>query len=268
MGWEFYDFFLTHNPISLKNICYYYMSDFSEINACWDESHQDQILHDALHIFEVESINFATRFIHDSTVRAEYILTANRFSQDYLLRVQSRQISPYQAAKEVNHLRNELIKLARLRSSDIGRAAALKLKSSNKVLEELCEQYAKKVYNRNFNQLTTSQQNRVYKEIIKAAGRTRPSVNIKIKNLSRLGRGLLVLTLGIAVYNVITAEDRLRAAANEGAVIGGGFAGGAAGGALAGLACGPGAPVCVTLGVFIGGLIGGMGADVAFDQFF
>ncbi len=78
----------------------------------------------------------------------------------------------------------------------------------------------------------------------------------------------MVVTLGIAVYNVAVAEDKGKAVAHEGVVLGGGFAGGAAGGALAGLACGPGAPVCVTLGVFVGGALGAMGADVSFGWLF
>ena len=78
---------------------------------------------------------------------------------------------------------------------------------------------------------------------------------------------MIIFSLAVSVYNVATAEDKAKAAVNEGVVIGGGFAGGAAGGAVAGLACGPGAPVCVTIGVFVGGALGAFGADLAFDFF-
>ena len=70
---------------------------------------------------------------------------------------------------------------------------------------------------------------------------------------SRAGRGLVALSIAVAVYNIATADDPMRQTGREVAVTGGGLAGGATGGALAGLACGPGAPVCVTIGVFVGG---------------
>ena len=73
--------------------------------------------------------------------------------------------------------------------------------------------------------------------------------------------------MGITVYNIATAEDKVKATAREGAVLSGGFAGGADGDTLAELACGPGAPVCVTLGVFIGGALVTIGSDIAFGWF-
>ncbi len=82
-----------------------------------------------------------------------------------------------------------------------------------------------------------------------------------MRTLSRAGRGLLLLSLGISVYTVATADDKAGAALHEGAVTGAGIAGGIAGGALAGLACGPGAPVCVTIGAFVGGAAAALGVD-------
>jgi len=93
-------------------------------------------------------------------------------------------------------------------------------------------------------------------------------MNAAASKYSKLGRGLLVVTIGVAVYNIAAAEDKVTATAREGVIIGGGFSGGAAGGAVAGLTCGPGAPVCVTIGVFVGGALGALGADFTFGWFF
>ena len=76
------------------------------------------------------------------------------------------------------------------------------------------------------------------------------------------GRGLLVLSLAVSIYQIATAEDRLVAARREVAVTGAGIGGGIAGGALAGLACGPGAPVCVTAGAFVGGVLAACGVSL------
>lgn len=83
--------------------------------------------------------------------------------------------------------------------------------------------------------------------------------------MGRAGRGLFVLTIAIAVYHIATAEDKVRASANEGVAIGGGMAGATALGA-AGLFCGPAAIACVPIGIFVGGVIGAVGADWAFDK--
>lgn len=93
-------------------------------------------------------------------------------------------------------------------------------------------------------------------------------MNVIADRLSKLGRGLLVVTLGTAVYNIASAESKGKALAREGIILGSGFAGGAAGGAVAGLACGPAAPLCVTAGVFIGGALGALGADLSFGWLF
>jgi len=194
-------------------------ASFMQINT------DNQVLEEALKAFETQAMNFAIRFIKDSKVRFQYMDKTKALSNEYLLKVQRGQLTACQAANEVNLLRNEIMELARLRSSDIGKARAESLKKTGKTLEGLCEHYAKKKFCKDFVNLTKVQQNEVYKEIIKAAG-------------------------------------------NEGVVIGGGFVGGAIGGGVAGCACGPGAPVCVTIGVFVGGLLGAFGADFAFDSIF
>jgi hypothetical protein len=82
-----------------------------------------------------------------------------------------------------------------------------------------------------------------------------------MRNLSRAGRGLLVVSIAISVYSVANAEDKASAVRRELAVTGAGIGGGIAGGAVAGLACGPGAPVCVTVGAFVGGALAAFGVD-------
>lgn len=83
-------------------------------------------------------------------------------------------------------------------------------------------------------------------------------------NISRAGRGLIVLLEASSIYTVTTAEDKTRAAAREGAVNSAGIGGGIAGGAAAGLVCGPGAQVCVTVGAFVGGALAAFGVDMLF----
>lgn len=107
----------------------------------------------------------------------------------------------------------------------------------------------------NFNTLSEVQKNQVYASIVESAGKSNPSVNLKMLQLSRAGKGLIVLSLAIAVYEIYTAENKVAETGKQIAINGAGIAGGAAGGAMAGLMCGPGAPACVVIGEFVGGTL-------------
>ncbi|ELY5815226.1 hypothetical protein SNN51_002082 [Cronobacter turicensis] len=73
--------------------------------------------------------------------------------------------------------------------------------------------------------------------------------------LSRLGNGLIVLSIAISVYEIYNADDKISESGRQLAINSAGIAGAAAGGAMAGLMCGPRAPVCVLTGAFVGGAL-------------
>jgi len=222
----------------------------------------------ALKVLVADSATFARTFIKDPQLRFQYNLQAQQTAQYYLKMVDSGKMPVLQAAQEASALRNEVLELIRSKSTHVGRAYAESLKAHGKTFDSLASEKSMKLFKKDFSQLSLSQQEAVYREIVEASGRPRAKVNAQAKSFSRIGKGLLVLSLSIAAYNVATADDKVRALGNEGAVLGGGVLGGMAGGAAAGLVCGPGAVVCSAIGVFIGGALGGLGADYAFDKFF
>ncbi len=221
---------------------------------------------DAIDVMQSEAFNFGYRFINDASVRERYLRTVREYVQDIRGRVASGELTPAQAAAEAQVMRNQFLEVSRLRSSDIGRAWAEQLKPQGRTFNELLESYATKKYGKSFLSLAQSEQNLVYLEIVESAARTRPAVDIRMRAAGRVGKGLLVLSLAIAVYNVATAEDKAKAATREGAVLGGGVVGGALGGAAAGLFCGPGAPWCSTALAFVGGVAGALGMDLFMDK--
>jgi hypothetical protein len=234
------------------------------MNQVYDRS----LLEGSLSQMESAALNFAHRFINDGKVRMSYINQTKKLAEEYRANVNSGRLAADEAAKQVQGIRNQILEAQRLRTSDVGKAVAINLKKTGLTLSELTEKYAQSKFRTSFSNLSAVNQNTVYLEIIDSSGRPRPSMNMAASRYSKLGRGLLVVTIGIAVYNIAVAEDKVKATAREGVVIGGGFAGGAAGGAMAGLACGPGAPACVTIGVFVGGALGALGADFTFGWFF
>ncbi|WP_312424833.1 hypothetical protein [Kosakonia cowanii] len=142
-------------------------------------------------------------------------------------------------------------------STPLGRAIAERIKSEGKTLNELIAKKAKSLFGPqvNFNNLSEVQKNQIYASIVESAGKSNPQVNMKMMQLSRIGRGLIVLSIAISIYEIYTADDKVSETGRQIAITGAGIAGAAASGAMAGLICGPGAPVCVLIGGFVGGAL-------------
>ncbi len=211
---------------------------------------------------DVTSISI--QFTLDTKARAAYTKSVAEMASKLRAQVLSGKISWHQAAKEANKTRNTIMEIMRTKSTPIGRAIAEKLKKEGKTLAEMLSRKSHELFGKEFNQLATSQQNKVYAEVVKSAGKANPKWSYLMKKVSYAGKALIVISVAISVHNIATAEDKVAAATREASVAGGGILGGAAGGAAAGLACGPGAPVCVTAGALIGGVAGAFGVDYIF----
>jgi len=205
-----------------------------------------------------------TQFTIDSAARASYVRQIGRMANELRTEVLMGHMTWRQAAEQANATRNTIMEIMRGKSTPVGRAIAEQLKSQGKTLNEILAKKATSLYGNGvvFGSLSDVQKNKVYAEVVKSAGKSNPAVTAKMARYSRAGRGLIFAAIAISVYNIATAENKVRAAKKEIAVTGGGVLGGLAGGALAGLACGPGAPVCVTIGAFVGGALGAMGVDL------
>lgn len=212
---------------------------------------------------EIQAVNFAYRFIQDARVRSEYMRSTKEMAEQIRDLYAKGQLTAKQAAEMANEMRNEIMEFARVRSSDLGRAKARSLKAKGLDLDDPLNKYAKSFYKKPFNQLTSDEANRVYLEVVDAAGRSRPSVNIKTARLANAGKALWLLSACVAIYNVSVANNKVKAAGREAANIGGGFGGGAAGGAVAGIWFGP---IGVAIGIVVGGTLGAIMADQVYVE--
>lgn len=205
--------------------------------------------------------NLGAHLTIDTSARTVYIQQVGELARRLRTEAVSGRITWECAAAQAQEARNAVMQLVRKQSTPVGRAIAQRLKAKGRNLNELVALHSKRIFGAaaNFEQLSSSQKNRIFASIVVSAGKTNPSVSKAMNRLSHAGRGLLILSLSISVYNVVTAEDKVQAGRRELASTSAGIAGGVAGGALAGLACGPGAPVCVTLGAFVGGALAALG---------
>lgn len=212
---------------------------------------------------EAEIANIGAHLTIDASARQAYIRLIKAMAEDLRAQVKGGGITWEQAASQAQQTRNIIMEIMRGRSTPVGQAVAERLKSEGKTLNELVARKTQQLFGpqTNFDKLILSQKNAIYAEIVKSAGKSNLKVTATMRLLSRAGRGLLVFSLALSVYTIVTAEDKLESAKREFAVTGTGIGGGIAGGALAGLACGPGAPVCVTVGAFVGGALAAFGVD-------
>lgn len=215
----------------------------------------------AAQALEATVANAGAHATWDAEARRLYTRQTRAMSEELRQLASRGAITWFEAASQSQEARNIIMDATRARSTPVGRARAEALKADGRTLNSLIAEKAVRLFgpNVNFDALTPAQKNSVYAEVVASAGRSRPAVNAAMRRMSAAGRGLIVLSLGISVYEIATAEDPVQAAKREAAVTGGGVLGGMAGGALAGLACGPGAPVCVTVGAFVGGAVAAFG---------
>lgn len=217
----------------------------------------------AIRALEAEVANAGVHLTVDSTARRLYTTQIRAMADGLRAEVEAGKLTWAQAARRAQETRNVIMDLMRGRSTPVGRAIAERLKKDGRTLNELIAKWTTELYGKtaSFERLSPHEQNKVYAEIVKSAGRSKPNVTAAMSKLSHAGRGLIVLTLALSVYNVAVAEDKIEATKKEVAVTGAGIGGGIVGGAAAGLVCGPGAPVCVTIGAFVGGALAAFGVD-------
>ncbi|KFA93443.1 hypothetical protein [Archangium violaceum] len=219
---------------------------------------QDPLVEQSIQQLQVQALNFGYRFIHDSKVRAWYMQTTQEFSEQLRQAHANGSMTSRQAAEAAHQMRNEIMEMARVRSTELGRAKAKALKGKGIAFEKLLEKYSQQKFKQAFNSLGKHQQEAILLEIVDSAGRANPKVSASARRLGAAGRALWVLSIAVSVYNVATSNHKLDTAARETVGFGGGFAGGAAAGALAGIWFGP---VGVAVGVAIGGVVGSLVAD-------
>ena len=68
------------------------------------------------------------------------------------------------------------------------------------------EHYATKLHGKPFAELTATEQDAVFLQIVKAAGRPNPKWTARAALFGKVGKGLLIVSLAIAVYNIASSD--------------------------------------------------------------
>ena len=223
-----------------------------------------KLFEDAIEALRSQVLSASVHVTMDSQARLMYMEQIGEMSRELRQQVALGKLSWKQAAEQAQEARNLIMEVMRGKSTPVGRAIAEKTKRHGRTLNDVIARNTQKLFGNgaNFNNLPSSSKEAVYAEVVKSAGKSDPVMTNRIQRLAPAARGLVVLSIAVAVYNVAVAEDKMSAAGREVVIAGAGVGGGFAGGAVAGLACGPGAPVCVTIGAFVGGALSAFGVSM------
>lgn len=224
----------------------------------------DPSTEEALRQFEVQAVNFAYRFANDSRTRSEYMRMTKEMSDGVRRSYMAGELTPKEAARAAQQMRNEILEFSRRNSSDVGRAVAKTKKAQGLGLDDLVERYAKQLHSKPFQELSDSERNAVYLKIVERSGAPNKGFNSAARTLGKTARGLWVLTACLATYNVVVSDNKLKQTGRELANIGGGFGGSVAGGAAVGVWFG--GPIGIGAGVIIGGILGAIMADQVYVE--
>lgn len=222
----------------------------------------EEAFENALKSLEATTTSIGIHLEIDSTARRIYAREIKNMSENLRREVAKGTLTWAQAAEQAQSTRNTIMRLIRSHTSLIGRAFAESKKAEGKGLNALVAEKTLKLFGKqaDFTKLAPSRQNRVFAEIVASAGRSQPAITRNALRLSYLGRSVILLSLALSTYNVLTAGDKSSAIKRELITTSAGIGGSVAAGAVAGLACGPGAPLCVTIGTFVGGALAAFGA--------
>lgn len=227
------------------------------------ELKNQSVADEAIRQFETQAINFGYRFINDSRIRRAYMEKTRTYALSLKDALATQEISPREAAQMAHEMRNEIMEWARSKTSDYGLARARAMKKTGRTWESILDQYANRAYKKTFSQLTAGEKDEVFLAIVNSSAKPNAKVSAKVARAGHAGRILWFISLGVAAYNIASAEDKARATGREAASIGGGFAGGAATGAVVGVWAGP---LGVAIGVAVGGCIGAIMADQVYIE--
>lgn len=172
----------------------------------------------------------AARLSIDPRLRLEYSRLIKEMANELRAKANAGIITWEYAAREAPETQNLIMDMVRTRSTPLGRAMAERLKNAGKTLNELIAKKVTSLFGAkaNFNHLSEVQKNQVYASIVESAGKSNPQVNLQMRRLSHAGKGLIVLSIAISVYEIYTAENKISETGRQIGINGAGIAGAAA----------------------------------------
>lgn len=167
-----------------------------------DESREQTGFESVIRAMEAEVANVGAHLSLDGATRQAYASQIRAMADELRQQAQTGRMTWAQAAEQAQSTRNVVLELMRSRSTPVGRALAEQLKREGRTLSELIIRKTRQLHgpHADFARLTPSQQNVVYAEIVRSAGKANPRITSVMRTASRAGRVLIVLSVAISVF--------------------------------------------------------------------
>lgn len=217
------------------------------------------------------STKFAAENIKNAKLRREYIELTKKAAQEIVEEARSAaRNAPHravqiweEAAAKASELRNVYLEQTRKNVNKAASAFSKMLKEEGLTYTQLVQKYTRQVLgsagggSATYTSLDVAEQQKIMEKIVEASGRTNPRINALSKWSGRLSITLILVTIGISIYNICEAENPTLEAVKTAVSLGFGAAGGYAGAELGAAIGACGGPVGVLIGAIIGGIVGG-----------
>src|SRR5688572_22283088 len=92
------------------------------------------------------AVTFGEQLIKDSNARKAYVQYTMEFAQKIWESYAAGTMTARQAAEAAHQMRNEIMEATRLKLSPIGKAQSVALKEKGKLLDDLVDHYARKMF--------------------------------------------------------------------------------------------------------------------------
>lgn len=169
----------------------------------------EEVFDNAIKSLESTAASIGAHLEIDSTSRRTYAREIKTMSAKLQQQVAAGRLTWAQAAEQAQTTRNVIMQFTRSRSTPIARAFAERTKTEGRGLNALVADKTSKLFGKDavFTKLMPSKQNRVFAEIVASAGRSHPTITRNVRRLSHLGRGIILLSLALSTYNILTARN-------------------------------------------------------------
>ena len=171
------------------------------------------LFEETIRSLEAQLANAGAHLTIDATARAAYAREIKRMADRLRNEAFTGKITWAQAAQQAQQTRNAVMTIVRARSTSVGRAVAQRIKAQGYTLNDLVARQTSRMYGpgATFARLSASQKNIVYASIVSSAGKSNPAVTQTMSRLSFAGRGVIFVSLGLSIYNVTTATNKVAA---------------------------------------------------------
>jgi hypothetical protein len=142
----------------------------------------------ALQGMEAASAAFAESIIKDPSARADYTRKTAAARAELIQLVKEGKITPHEAARTANAIRNQIMELTRAKLTDFGLALSKDMKASGRPLDYMQSLKANEMFGRPFESLTSVQKEKVWVQIVESAGKSNHGVNMRVKLYGAAGR--------------------------------------------------------------------------------